>query len=114
MSECIFCKICRKEITAERVYEDDHAIVIKDINPQAPVHLLAMTKSHYAGVHEVPENQTMFFPGLFAAIGTVVRDRKLDLEGYRLVINYGEKAGQTVPHIHVHILSGRTLSWPPG
>ncbi len=112
--DCLFCKIIKKEIPAPRLYEDDHAIVVKDINPQAPVHLLALPRKHYAGVHEVTGADKKLFEHLFNAISAVVEKEKLAQAGYRLVINYGEKAGQTVPHIHVHILSGRSMHWPPG
>lgn len=112
--DCLFCKIIRKEIPAPRLYEDEHAIVIKDINPQAPVHLLALPRKHYAGVHEVIGTDKKLFEQLFTAINAVVAKEKLAEAGYRLVVNCGEKAGQTVPHIHVHILSGRSMHWPPG
>lgn len=114
MADCLFCRILKKEIPATRVYEDDHAIVIRDINPQAPVHLLAIPLEHFAGVHLVSDERASMFEGLFAAIRAVVVQEGLDKKGYRLVVNYGDTAGQTVPHIHVHILSGRTLQWPPG
>jgi histidine triad (HIT) family protein len=111
---CLFCKIIKKEIPAPRVYEDEHTIVIRDINPQAPVHLLALPRKHYTGVHEVNPADNKLFERLFKAISTVVEQEKLSGAGYRLVVNFGEKAGQTVPHIHVHILSGRSMRWPPG
>jgi histidine triad (HIT) family protein len=114
MDNCIFCRIIKKEIPAVRVYEDDHAIVVKDINPQAPLHLLALPRKHYAGVHEVGTADNKLFGQLFQAIGNVVEQENLVENGYRLVVNFGEKAGQTVPHIHVHILSGRAMHWPPG
>jgi histidine triad (HIT) family protein len=114
MSDCLFCKIIKKEIPAVRVFEDDHAIVIKDINPQAPIHLLAIPREHFTGVHQVPDGQARLFGVLFTAIKRVIEHEKLEEKGYRLVINSGEKAGQTVPHIHVHVLSGRSLHWPPG
>lgn len=114
MDSCLFCKIIKKKIPAPRVYEDEHAIVIKDINPQAPVHLLALPRKHYAGVHEVVSADATIFGQLFQAVSKVVEQEKLAEEGYRLVINFGEKAGQTVPHIHVHLLSGRSMHWPPG
>lgn len=113
-SDCLFCKIIKKEIPSPRVYEDEHAIVIRDINPQAPVHLLAIPRRHYAGVHEVKTADNRLFGQLFQAICTVVEQEKLAQAGYRLVVNFGEKSGQAVPHIHVHILSGRELRWPPG
>jgi histidine triad (HIT) family protein len=114
MSDCLFCKIIKKEIPAPRVFQSDEAIVIKDINPQAPIHLLAIPHDHYAGVHLVEGETSKVFEGLFKTINAVIKQEKLDQKGYRLVINYGETAGQTVPHIHVHILSGRSLHWPPG
>ena len=114
MNNCLFCKIIAGEIPAARMYEDDHAIVIKDINPQAPLHCLAIPREHYAGVHQVPDANSELFSGLFAAVARVVAQEGLEQKGYRLVVNYGDTAGQTVPHIHVHILSGRPLHWPPG
>jgi len=112
--DCLFCKIVKKEIPAPRVYEDEHAIVVKDISPQAPLHFLALPRKHYAGVHEVGAADNKLFEQLFNAINAVVAKEKLAEAGYRLVINFGEKAGQSVPHIHVHILSGRSMHWPPG
>ena len=114
MTNCLFCKIIDKQIPAAIVYEDDRVLIIKDLNPQAPVHLLAMPKKHYSGVHEVPKTDGPFFIDLFRAIGAIVKKENLTGNGYRLVLNSGEKAGQSVPHIHVHILSGRELQWPPG
>jgi histidine triad (HIT) family protein len=114
MDNCLFCKIINKEIPAARVYEDENAIVIKDINPQAPVHFLAIPRKHYSGVHQVKPADATLFSQLFAAISTTIEKEGLGEAGYRLVVNFGEKAGQTVPHIHVHILSGRSMHWPPG
>jgi histidine triad (HIT) family protein len=114
MDTCLFCKIINKEIPAPRVYEDEHAIVIRDINPQAPIHLLAIPRAHYAGVHQVKPADDLLFAQLFYAISKTVEKEHLDEAGYRLVVNFGEKAGQSVPHIHAHILSGRPMRWPPG
>jgi histidine triad (HIT) family protein len=114
MDTCIFCKIINNQIPAPRVYEDGNAIVIRDLNPQAPTHLLAIPRRHFAGVHEVKPSDASLFQGLFSAITKTVEQERLEEAGYRLVVNFGEKAGQTVPHIHVHILSGRRLHWPPG
>jgi histidine triad (HIT) family protein len=114
MDTCLFCKIINNEIPAPRVYEDENAIVIRDLNPQAPTHLLAIPRKHYAGVHEVTPSDASLYQGLFTAITKTVEQEQLAEAGYRLVVNFGEKAGQTVPHIHVHILSGRSLHWPPG
>jgi histidine triad (HIT) family protein len=114
MDNCIFCKIIRKEIPSQVVFENDAVLIIRDTDPQAPTHLLALPKKHYAGVHQVPESEKRFFQSLFSAIGEVVKEEGLDEKSYRLVINFGEKAGQSVHHIHVHILRGRTFGWPPG
>jgi histidine triad (HIT) family protein len=114
MDNCIFCKIIAGAIPSARVFEDENAIVIRDLNPQAPTHLLAMPRKHYAGIHEVKPPDTVLFQELFSAITKTVEQEQLSEAGYRLVVNFGEKAGQTVPHIHVHILSGRTMHWPPG
>ncbi len=114
MENCIFCKIVRKEIPSRVIYEDESAIVIADLNPQAPHHFLAIPRKHFAGIHEVPAKEASLFETLFGAISETVKKENLDEKGYRLIINYGEKAGQTVHHIHVHILSGREFHWPPG
>ena len=114
MSDCLFCKIIRGDIPAAKVYEDDNALVFADINPQAPLHLLAVPKEHYCGVHEVPPNRMEIMQHVFFAVNQAVRHEGIADKGYRLVINSGESSGQAVPHIHVHILSGRNMGWPPG
>lgn len=114
MDPCIFCKIIANVIPSSRVFEDENAIVIRDLNPQAPTHLLAIPRKHYAGVHNVKPSDSGLFQGLFSAITKTVEQEQLAEAGYRLVVNFGEKAGQSVPHIHVHILSGRSMDWPPG
>ena len=103
-----------KEISVDYVYEDEHVFVIKDIHPQAPTHLLAILKAHYSAIHLVPDAETIYFQHLSSAIKKVLSMLHISDNGYRLVINYGEAAGQSVPHIHVHILSGRQFDWPPG
>ena len=112
--DCLFCGMVRGEVPARIVYEDPEAIVIRDINPQAPTHLLVIPRKHYASVHEVPPSEAGFFDGLFRAVAAAVARENLDSYGYRLVVNSGRRAGQSVFHIHVHILSGRPLHWPPG
>ncbi|MBD3346978.1 MAG: HIT domain-containing protein [Chitinivibrionales bacterium] len=114
MEDCIFCKIAKGEIPSEKVYDDEHSVIFKDLNPKAPVHLLAIPKEHYAGVHEIPSDKIDTMGTLYATIGKVVKQENLTENGYRLVINSGKDSGQLVPHIHVHILSGRKLTWPPG
>ena len=114
MNDCLFCKMVEKIIPVDPVYEDEHIFVIKDINPQAPIHLLAIPKKHFPAIHMVEEDDQLLFTHLNAAIRQVLHSKKIADKGYRLVINSGETAGQSVDHIHVHILSGRRLSWPPG
>jgi histidine triad (HIT) family protein len=114
MENCIFCKIIRNEIPAQRVYEDESTIVIKDLSPQAPYHYLAIPRKHFAGIQDIPESDSQLFQTLFSAIAKTIKKENLDEKSYRLVINYGDEAGQSVHHIHVHILSGRQLHWPPG
>jgi histidine triad (HIT) family protein len=114
MDSCIFCKILNKEIPATMAYENNSVIVIKDINPQAPLHYLVIPREHFAGIHEVPPGKKEFFNDLMNTTKTFIEKENLSGKGYRLVINYGEIAGQAVPHIHIHLLSGRPMKWPPG
>jgi len=104
----------RREIPARVVHEDADTLVIRDIHPQAPTHLLAIPKQHFSAVHEVPPSEAGFFDRLFAAVTAVLEREGLIDYGYRLVINSGSRSGQSVFHLHVHILSGRPMSWPPG
>ncbi len=111
MGSCPFCAIAEKKLPAEIVYEDGNAVAFRDINPQAPVHVLIIPKEHVASVDAVTDFE--LWSGLMAAVRAVVE--KLNLAGgYRLVVNCGKSAGQTVPHLHIHLLSGRGLGWPPG
>lgn len=115
MTDCLFCKIAAGQIPADKIFEDDRALVFRDINPQAPTHILAIPKKHYASVHEIPpEEVAALMGGLTAALCTALRMVGLDESGYRLVVNSGETAGQAVPHLHIHALGGRELAWPPG
>jgi histidine triad (HIT) family protein len=109
MDDCLFCKIIARKIPAKIVYEDEHALAFHDINPQAPLHLLVIPKAHYAALHEVPHNKTGIITNLFLAVNKVVEQNKCVENSYRLVVNFGSRSGQTVSHIHVHILSGRDL-----
>lgn len=107
----LFTKIIRREIPADIVYEDEHCLAFRDIAPVAPVHVLIVPKTEVSGVAELEadgDHQHLLFAARLVA-------EKLGLkDGYRLVINQGEAAGQTVPHLHVHLLAGRPLDWPPG
>ena len=110
MEDCIFCKIANKEIPSSFVYEDEHTIAFNDLNPQAPTHILVIPKEHYASLNELDNEQVM--SALFTAVKNVTK--QLNIKEYRTVINTGESAGQTVFHMHIHILAGRPLKWPPG
>lgn len=114
METCLFCKMIENTIPVNRVYEDAYTIVIRDINPQAPYHFLVIPRNHYPGIHHVPQSESALFTNLLTAVQAVIRQENLTQQGYRLVVNSGEPAGQSVDHIHLHILSGRDFSWPPG
>jgi histidine triad (HIT) family protein len=114
MGDCLFCKIVNNEIPATKIHEDEHTIAFKDIQPQAPVHILVIPKEHVAAVHEYPPGKFDVLIKVFETVTAIVKKNGLVEKGYRLVINSGEKAGQSVPHLHVHILSGRDMHWPPG
>ena len=114
MQDCIFCKIAAKEVPVQPVYEDDEIIAFRDINPQAPVHVLVIPKKHIANLLEATEEDSL----LLARIHTVIRRLAADLgvadEGFRLVVNTKDNGGQTVHHLHFHLLGGRFMTWPPG
>lgn len=113
MSEnCIFCKIANKEVPSDIVYETDTAIAFRDLNPQAPVHILVIPKKHVDGIGSASKDDDL--QGLFLAAAETARLEGLDKTGYRLVVNHGTHAGQSVFHLHVHLLGGRVLTWPPG
>ena len=110
MTDCIFCKIANKEIPTNPVYEDEKVIAFNDLNPQAPVHILVIPKKHCSSLKELEDFSVM--SDLFHAVSEITK--KQNISDFRTVINTGEKAGQSVFHIHVHILAGRPLKWPPG
>lgn len=110
--DCLFCKIAAGEIPSKKVYEDDLCYAFYDIDPQAPTHFLVIPKVHIASVSEVtPENQAVV-GHIFSVIAQITKE--LGLESYRVVSNIGEQAGQSVFHLHFHVLSGRDMTWPPG
>lgn len=110
--DCLFCKVAAGEIPSKKVYEDDLCYAFYDIDPQAPTHFLVIPKAHIASVSEVtPENQAVI-GHIFSVIAQITK--KLGLESYRVVSNIGEQAGQSVFHLHFHVLSGRDMTWPPG
>ena len=110
METCIFCKIVAGEIPSAKVYEDDKMLVFKDIEPKAKVHLLAVPKTHFALLSQADGEGAVMLSHIFGKIPLIAAENGCD-RGYRLVINQGEDAGQTVHHLHVHLLGGQTLGW---
>ncbi len=112
-SNCIFCKIVNGEIPARFAHRDDRVVAISDVNPQAPTHLLVMPVAHHANIGELSDAADRALTAeLFAVASRLGREHGPD--GYRLVMNTGADGGQTVDHLHVHVLAGRQMSWPPG
>ena len=113
MTDCIFCKIAAGEIPAKEAYRDDRVVAIEDITPQAPTHVLVMPVEHHRNVGDLAdEGGGELLAHVVAIASKIGRERGGD--GYRLVINTGPDGGQTVDHVHVHVLAGRRLTWPPG
>jgi len=111
--DCLFCRIIRGEIPAKKVYEDDETFVFEDINPQAPTHVLIIPKKHIVGVREAKAEDAPIIGKLHLVAAKIARDRQIE-NGYRTVFNVGPGAGQSVFHLHLHLLGGRPLTWPPG
>ncbi|MCL2767268.1 MAG: histidine triad nucleotide-binding protein [Synergistaceae bacterium] len=109
---CVFCKIVNGEIPAQVVFEDERVVAFNDITPKAPTHILVVPKEHIESATEVVDSN--LWSWFMDTALQVVKKLDLDKQGYRLVINTGEHGGQTVPHLHLHILAGRSFSWPPG
>ncbi|MDF2591871.1 MAG: histidine triad nucleotide-binding protein [Clostridia bacterium] len=114
MSNCIFCKIINGEIPCNKVYEDDKILAFKDINPVAPIHIVVIPKQHVQSILDLDENTVSITIDVFNAINKIVRLLDIDKDGFRVVANTGINGGQTVSHLHYHILGGRSLQWPPG
>ena len=114
MADCLFCKMVSGEITPDTVYEDDDILAFKDINPQAPLHVLIIPKAHIATVNDLSDANAATVGRLFLTAKQIAADNDLTDPGYRLVVNCNADAGQTVFHIHLHLLGGRPMTWPPG
>lgn len=114
MADCLFCKIVAREIPAGLVYEDDTLVAFKDINPQAPLHLLIVPRRHIASLNEMTRDDDGLVGSMIRRAAALAKDNGYDASGYRTVFNTNREAGQTVFHIHLHLLAGRPLSWPPG
>ena len=111
---CLFCKIVAGEIPAQIVHTDDHTVAFRDINPQAPAHVLVIPRRHIASLEEATQSDESVLGRLLLTAARVARDEGLAEGGYRTVINTGAGAGQSVFHIHAHVIGGRPLAWPPG
>ncbi|WP_372996702.1 histidine triad nucleotide-binding protein [Lutispora sp.] len=114
MKDCIFCKIVKGEIPCSKVYEDDKVLAFNDINPEAPVHVLIVPKTHVQSIMDLKEDEYQLIGHVFKVTSKIAKDLKVDEKGFRIVNNIGEDGGQTVPHVHFHLLGGRALQWPPG
>ncbi|WP_342376509.1 histidine triad nucleotide-binding protein [Myxococcus stipitatus] len=114
MSDCLFCKIRDGQIPAKVVYQDDTCLAFEDINPQAPTHVLFIPRKHIATVNDITAADEATVGHLFTAAAKLAHQRGHDSNGYRVVMNTNRDAGQTVFHIHLHLLAGRPLMWPPG
>jgi histidine triad (HIT) family protein len=114
MSDDLFLKIIDREIPADIVYEDEDVLAFNDVNPQAPLHVLIIPKKHIRTLNDVEDGDEALLGKLINVARKIARERNVDDEGYRVVMNCNQGAGQTVFHIHLHLLGGRTLSWPPG
>jgi histidine triad (HIT) family protein len=112
-SSCLFCRILRGEIPSKKVYEDEHVYAFEDIDPKAPTHILVIPKKHFAGLKEAQAEDAELIGRCHLAAAEIARQRKIE-QGYRTVLNVGPGAGQSVFHLHVHLVGGRQLGWPPG
>ena len=114
MENCLFCKIINKEIPARIVYEDEHILAFKDINPQAPLHILLIPKEHFASLNALPEDKRHVIGRIFIKAREIASKNGIKDRGYRIVLNTEKDSGQEVFHIHFHLLGGRPMTWPPG
>ncbi|MGH2355077.1 MAG: histidine triad nucleotide-binding protein [Chloroflexota bacterium] len=114
MSDCLFCKIARGEIPAQIVHQDEQITAFRDINPQAPVHLLIIPTQHVGSVAELGPGNGALLAGMVTTANRLAEQEGIGETGYRLVFNMGADAGMSVSHLHLHLLGGRRLAWPPG
>lgn len=114
MENCIFCKIIKGEIPSEKVYEDELILAFKDISPEAPTHVLVVPKKHIKSLNQLSKEDSAIIAHIYIKVKELAKKLDIDEKGYRVVTNCGEQGGQTVDHIHFHLLGGRNLQWPPG
>jgi len=111
--DCLFCKIAAGQIPSNKVYEDDQVLAFYDIDPQAPVHFLVIPKAHISGADAITAENSAVVAHIYEVVAKIAKELKLE-NGFRVVSNVGADGGQTVPHLHFHVLAGRSLAWPPG
>lgn len=114
MSDCIFCKIATGEIPSDKVHEDDSFVAFRDLQPQAPTHILVIPKKHIETMNDVTDGDAHLMSGLLFTCQRLAKEEALSDRGYRIVINCNRDGGQSVSHIHAHLLGGRHMQWPPG
>ena len=113
-NECLFCKIVLGDVPADIVHEDDQVLALRDINPRAPIHILIIPKQHLESLASVADENRDLMGHMMLTTKKIARDEGLSQSGYRTVLNIGADGGQTVDHLHLHLLGGRALRWPPG
>ena len=111
--DCVFCKIAKGERPSKKVYEDDQTLAFCDLEPQAPVHILIIPKKHIASAAEITPENSAIVAHIFEVAAKLAKEQHLE-SGFRIVCNAGKDGGQTVPHLHFHLLGGRSMKWPPG
>ncbi len=111
--DCVFCKIANGEIPAKKAYEDDRVLAFYDLDPQAPVHILIIPKDHIQSAAEITPENSAIVAHIFEVAAQLAKQNHLE-SGFRIVTNIGEDGGQSVPHLHFHLLGGRSMKWPPG
>jgi len=114
MEGCIFCKVANHEIPSRIVYEDDEVVAFQDLDPVAPVHILIIPKKHISGITSLADEDKGLVGGILLTAKKLAQERSIAESGLRIVVNHGEDAGQSVPHLHFHLLGGRPMRWPPG
>ena len=113
MAECIFCRVAKGEIPAERLFEDEFVVAFRDIHPVAPMHVLVIPKQHVTAAWDLDQSHGFMLARMFIAANDVAAKAGVDQSGYRLVVNSGRDAGQSVDHLHMHVLGGQRMGWPP-
>ena len=114
MADCLFCKIINKEINSDILFEDDDVLAFRDINPQAPIHILIVPKKHISTINDLQQEDKALTGKIILTAQSLAKQENIDENGYRLVFNCNNDGGQEVYHIHLHLLGGRRMQWPPG